>query len=348
MIEYGPAQEGEFTVSLDIHQIALHQLIKRGEQDIDLVLRDSLLEPGATVAGMMAELHRVYSAKNKAYGLFCEHSELARTLRLQRQGEEDFLAFSRAATGRLRDELAKYPFSDGGIVLFCHYRYLAVEYLLVAVLNSQSSTRVNENLDISSTHYLDIDHADIMARIDLTEWETRPESTRYLSFLKGRVGRKVADFFMDFLGASEGLNTKAQNLGLLQAVDDFTAKAQLDKAERQTVRQQVYGYCNEQLRAGEEIELEALSRELGGVSEESFRQFTARQDYKLEESFPADRNTLRQLTKFSGSGGGLTINFDAMLLDERIFWDPVSDTLTIRGTPPNLRDQLQRRGTDST
>ncbi|XNM59442.1 hypothetical protein ACLK1S_13590 [Escherichia coli] len=40
---------------------------------------------------MVAELHRVYSAKNKAYGLFSEkESELAQTLRLQRQGEEDF------------------------------------------------------------------------------------------------------------------------------------------------------------------------------------------------------------------------------------------------------------------
>ncbi len=172
---------------------------------------------------MAEELHRVYSAKNKAYGLFSEESELADSLRLQRQGEEDFLAFSRAATGRLRDELAKYPFAEGGIVLFCHYRYLAVEYLLVAVLNNFSSMRVNEQLDISSTHYLDINHADIVARIDLTEWETNPESTRYLTFLKGRVGRKVADFFMDFLGASEGLNAKAQNRGLLQAVDDFTA-----------------------------------------------------------------------------------------------------------------------------
>ncbi len=82
-------------------------------------------------------------------------------------------------------------------MLFCHYRYLAVEYLLVAVLSNLSSMRVNENLDINPTHYLDINHADIVARIDLTEWETNPESTRYLTFLKGRVGRKVADFFMD-------------------------------------------------------------------------------------------------------------------------------------------------------
>jgi nucleoid-associated protein len=101
--------------------------------------------------------------------------------------------------------------------------------------------------------------------------------------------------------------------------------------------------CNEQLQAGEEIELESLSKELAGVSEVSFQAFTAEKGYELEESFPADRSTLRQLTKFAGSGGGLTINFDALLLGERIFWDPATDTLTIKGTPPNLRDQLQRR-----
>ncbi|RJT20591.1 nucleoid-associated protein YejK [Buttiauxella izardii] len=331
-------------MSLDINQIALHQLIKRGEQTLEVVLRDSLLATNGAVEEMMAELHRVYSAKNKAYGLFSEESELAEALRSQRKGDEDFLAFSRAATGRLRDELAKYPFADGGIVLFCEYRYLAVEYLLVAVLNNLSSMRVNEELDISSTHHLDINHADIVARIDLTEWETNPESSRYLTFLKGRVGRKVSDFFMDFLGASEGLNAKAQNKGLLQALDDFTNEAQLDKNDRQAARQQVYAYCNEQLQAGEEIELSALADELPwAVEDKNFQQFTADKGYELEESFPADRSTLRQLTKFAGSGGGLTINFDAMLLGERIYWDPATDTLTIKGTPPNLRDQLQRR-----
>ena len=54
-------------------------------------------------------------------------------------------------------------------------------------------------------------------------------------------------------------------------MDDFAADAQLDKSERQNVRQQVYAYCNEQLQAGEEIELESLSKELAGVSEKSFQ-----------------------------------------------------------------------------
>ncbi|WP_313653951.1 nucleoid-associated protein YejK [Pantoea sp.] len=330
-------------MSLDIDQIALHQLIRRDENQLDVALRDSLLPATQTVNAMVEELHRVYSAKSKAYGLFNAESELAEALRNCRKGNDDFLAFSRAATGRLRDELSKYPFAEGGVVLFIHYRYLAVEYLLIAVLNSQSSMRVNEQLDISSTHYLDINHADIVARIDLTEWETNPASTRYLTFLRGRVGRKVADFFMDFLGAEVGLDTKAQNRGLLQAVDDYCNESALDKQERQNYRQQVYSYCNEQLQAGEEIALEALSGELPPLGEKSFQAFTQEQGYELEESFPADRSTLRQLTKFAGSGGGLTLNFDAMLLGERIFWDPATDTLTIKGTPPNLRDQLQRR-----
>ena len=76
--------------------------------------------------------------------MFNEESELSEALRLQRQGEEEFHAFTRAATVRLKDELAKYPFARGGVVLFAHYRYLAVEYLLVAVLDSCQSMLVNE------------------------------------------------------------------------------------------------------------------------------------------------------------------------------------------------------------
>lgn len=69
-------------------------------------------------------------------------------------------------------------------------------------------------------------------------------------------------------------------------MDDFTAQAQLDKAERQNVRQQVYSYCNEQLQAGEEIELESLSKELAGVSEVSFTEFAAEKRLRTGRELP--------------------------------------------------------------
>ncbi len=328
-------------MTVNIEQIVLHQLAKEGEQ-LEIVLRDSVLNNDSAVEAMVSELHRVYSAKNKAFGVFDPNSPFAESLNNYSQKNVDFLNFTKIATQRLCDELAKYPFAEGGIVVFSQYRHLATEYLLIAILNSCDSMWVNEQLDVSITHYLDIERADIVARIDLTEWRINPQSTRYLTFLKGRIGRKVSDFFMDFLAATEGLDTKAQNRGLLQAVDDFCTEAQLEKQERQACRKQVYSYCNGQLQSGEEIELSALSKELPVLGDRDFNQFTHDKGYDLAQQFPADRSTLKQLTKFSGSGGGITIGFDTSLLGERIFWDAQTDTLTIKGTPPNLREQLQR------
>ena len=65
-------------MSLDINQIALHQLIKRDEQNLELVLRDSLLEPTETVVEMVAELHRVYSAKRVNWRRRCAYSVRAK------------------------------------------------------------------------------------------------------------------------------------------------------------------------------------------------------------------------------------------------------------------------------
>ena len=243
----------------------------------------------------------------------------------------------------LKSELGQYSFAASGIVTFSQYRYLTSHYLLIAVLNSCHSMRVNEQLDVSTTHYLDLEHADIVARIDLTEWQSNPDSMRYLTFLRGRVGRKVADFFIDFLGATISLDSKAQNQQLIQAVDEYYQQPTLTLQDKQSYREQVYNYCQNQLQSGEEIGIAGLSDTLTPVNDKTFQQFTQEQGYTLEPEFPADRTILRQLTKFSGSGKGITLSFDAKLLNERVFWDAKSDTLTIHGLPPNLRDQLQRR-----
>lgn len=94
VFEYAPVLKGESTMSLDIDQIALHQLIKRDENQLELALRDSLLPATNTVNAMVEELHRVYSAKSKAYGLFNAESELAEALRNCRKGNDDFLALA--------------------------------------------------------------------------------------------------------------------------------------------------------------------------------------------------------------------------------------------------------------
>lgn len=56
-----------------------------------------------------------------------------------------------------------------------------------------------EGFDISVIDYLDINKMDIVVCIDFLSYEIDKEFKCYLSYIKGCVGCKVVDFFLDFL-----------------------------------------------------------------------------------------------------------------------------------------------------
>ena len=332
-------------MSITVNQIVLHQLVKHGENEtttMESVLRDELLAITPEVEQMMLQLHQGYQNKGKAFGVFQENSIFAQELNRLLENEINFLNFSQQSTKLLAQELGKYNFADSGTLILCQYNFLATDYLFIALLDSRISMLVDENLEIRRTEYLDITQFDIAARINLTDLQVNANSNRYLTFIKGRVGRKISDFFMDFLGAEEGLNPQVQNQCLLQAVSDYCEQGELNKEQTQAVKKQVFEYCKGQLASGDEIALTELSANLPTLNERPFVTFTEEQDYGLEETIPPVRSALKTLTKFSGSGKGVTLSFDADLLNNRIEWDPLTDTLTIKGIPPNLKDQLQK------
>ena len=332
-------------MSITVNQIVLHQLVKHGENKtttMESVLRDELLAITPEVEQMMLQLHQGYQNKGKAFGVFQENSIFAQDLNRLLENEINFLNFSQQSTKLLAQELGKYNFADSGTLILCQYNFLATDYLFIALLDSRISMLVDENLEIRRTEYLDITQFDIAARINLTDLQVNANSNRYLTLIKGRVGRKISDFFMDFLGAEEGLNPQVQNQCLLQAVSDYCEQGELNKEQTQAVKKQVFEYCKGQLASGDEIALTELSANLPTLNERPFVTFTEEQDYGLEETIPPVRSALKTLTKFSGSGKGVTLSFDADLLNNRIEWDPLTDTLTIKGIPPNLKDQLQK------
>ena len=332
-------------MSITVNQIVLHQLVKHAENEttmMESVLRDELLTITPEVEQMMLQLHQGYQNKGKAFGVFQENSIFAQDLNRLLENEINFLNFSQQSTKLLAQELGKYNFADSGTLILCQYNFLATDYLFIALLDSRISMLVDENLEIRRTEYLDITQFDIAARINLTDLQVNANSNRYLTFIKGRVGRKISDFFMDFLGAEEGLNPQVQNQCLLQAVSDYCEQGEMNKEQTQAVKKQVFEYCKGQLASGDEIALTELSANLPTLNERPFVTFTEEQDYGLEETIPPVRSALKTLTKFSGSGKGVTLSFDADLLNNRIEWDPLTDTLTIKGIPPNLKDQLQK------
>ncbi len=332
-------------MSLHLSNVILHQLCKNDLDELTVNYRAQALDNDSSTENLVSELHRVFNAKaGKGFGCFKSDSDVQQWLQALRKGEQDFYSFSQQCVQRLKDELIKYPFADEGILVLAEYQSLATHFLFIGLLPLNQSLKVTEGLDISATDHLDINKMDIAVRIDLSSYETDASSNRYLSYIKGRVGRKIADFFLDFLQAEIGLDPKQQNQVLMQAVEDFCTDGKLEKEEALNYKKQVYDYCNDQIKSGDEVQVKELSGELPTSQDgTSFFDFTREHGYQLEESFPGDRSTVRKLTKYVGAGGGLNISFDSLLMGERVFYDPETDTLTIKGTPPNLRDQLTRK-----
>ncbi|MBW3138710.1 nucleoid-associated protein YejK [Ferrimonas balearica] len=343
-------------MSLKIDQAILHAVIRSEDGQLQCKLRPQPLSHSNALDDLVGELHRLYTAKaGKGYGHFGAplgddgepmgdtNDAFREALIAWRAGEKGFVEFSAEAGQLLGQELGKYDFATGGYLLMAAYNHVASDYLFVAMLSPKPSVSVSDEMEVQGSEHLDLSNLQLAARIDLTEWQADPTSKKYLTFVKGRAGRKVADFFLDFMGCVEGVNAKAQNQQLMKAVEDFVADTELDKGERQQARDAVFDYCKSQVAVGEPIQLKDVSDELADQGLDAFYQFTSNGAYDLEETFPADQSTLRALKKFSGTGGGVSVSFDAQHLGERVQWDPVRDTLTIHGVPPNLLDQLKRR-----
>ncbi|CAH7427638.1 Nucleoid-associated protein VS_0951 [Vibrio chagasii] len=331
-------------MSLQIVNMTIHQLAANSQDELTLKLRNEPIGQSDLSESLASQLHKFFQSKPaKGFSFFKEDSESKEQVTALVNQEIDFHAVSVSFAKRFHENLVKYPFAEQGSLVIAQYQSLATDYFMIALIPTGDTLKVEDNMDLSATQHINLNSTSVIARIDLSTMLMEPDSPRYITYRKGAVGKKYGDFFMDMLDAESGLDAKAQNMILMQAVEDFCGESKLDKDESLSLKKQVHDYASDQKRHGEEIEIRVLSEELPHLTEgASFLDFTSAQGYELEEKFPVEANQLKKLTKFVGAGGGININFDGGLLNERVFYDRETDTLTIKGCPPNLRDQLQR------
>ncbi|AWL12068.1 Nucleoid-associated protein [Saliniradius amylolyticus] len=335
-------------MSAIINHFVVHRLQSDEQQTLALKPRHELLSVTPQIESLAQQIHATYTAKpGKGVGGLgdAEHPKFAELLDEWISEQRDFLSFSIEAGELFRNTLLDFDTIETGFVIFSHYQYLATDYLTIALLNTKQHVEVNQELELTYSDHLDLSKMQLAARIDLTDYRVAKENQRYVSFIKGRAGRKVADFFLAFLGCEEEVDTKQQNKQLVASVDEYLSVEQLAPEEKQQSRQQVAEYYKEKLEAGEDIAVKDLSERLARPdSERDFYSFVQQDEQPVEESFQADRSVLKGLAKFSGQGKGVSISFDRSLLGNRVTYDAATDTLIIKEIPPNLKDQLSREG----
>lgn len=332
-------------MSINVKNFQIHQLLKNELDELIVELGKHNLPLGSTCDVLVSEIHSTFRNKVRSFGTFRDESEFMHAFNAYHHGHFPFYELTRRYAEYLVSELSKYPFADVGALAFAEYQYLATDYFMVCLIPSKNGITLEPGEQkVSLTDYLDIPQITIAAQLNLSSYFDKNQDSYYnLSFIKGRTGRRVSDFFLDFLSAEIAFDTKQQNSALIQAVSDFIGEYNLDKDEATQFKKHVADYCKDKKCSGENIILCELSSEVPtSPSGLSFAQYINEQGYELEKEFPTDQSIIKKLTKYVGAGGGLNISFDRVIFGERVFYDPETDTLTIKGTPPNLRDQLTR------
>jgi nucleoid-associated protein len=295
--------------------------------------RDSELAASDAIENLLADLNDSYNAKQgKAWGLF--------------HGESGAYPFSgwlkqyleQARTSRLQPRRRRAPAEADGRVqpvhrrprLFAHYQQGMTDYLAIALLHHSEGVAVTAELDVTPSRHLDLGQLHLAARINLSEWKNNQNSKQYISFIKGKNGKKVSDYFRDFIGCQEGVDGPGETRTLLKAFSDFV--------ERKTCRKSPPGkdpdpgrLRHQQTKMGEPMGLEELSSLIDEDRPQAFYDHIRNSDYGLSPEIPADKRTLNQFRRFTGRAEGLSISFESHLLGSKIEYDEEAGTLVIKG-----------------
>lgn len=339
-------------MSVQVNHFIVHQIGLDNEEKLTVVPREACLHNTPALEILCHQLNHSFNSKpGKGIGSFGgENDTFVSELNTYLKGGEGqhnpqgFLQFSVAAAKQLLTALINTNTVETGFLVISDFDYLATRYLMVGLLNTREHIEVNHELELNAKEHLDIARMQLAVKIDITQYQVQPEQARYISFIKGRMGRKVSDFFMQFVGCEERVDVKQQNKLLVSSVEQYLAEEPLDMAEKDQHRQQVKDYMQSKHSEGEEIALTEIATHLPTdlANKRDFTEFLENRETELEPSFSPDPAAVRQLAKFSGQGGGISMSFERKLLGERIQYDPASDTLTLVGLPPNLKDQLLR------
>jgi nucleoid-associated protein len=309
--------------------------------------RDSELATSQAMENLLADLNESYNAKQgKAWGLFHEESgayPFSGWLRTYLDNEQDFTAFSRQAVEHLQKLMEESNLSTGGHVLLAHYQQGMTDYLAIALLHHSEGVAVTDALDVTPAKHLDLSQLHLAARINISEWQNNKQSKQYISFIKGKNGKKVSDYFRDFIGCQEGVDGPGETRTLLKAFSDYVESEDLPEEQAREKTKTLVGYATGQAKMGEPITLEELSGLIDEERPKAFYEHIRNKDYGMAPEFPADKRTLSQFQRFTGRAEGLSISFEAHLLGSKVEYDEGRDMLIIRQLPTQLKDQLKRR-----
>jgi len=289
---------------------------------------------------------KIYGKSTSGYGTFDTNETVYRFPGLPKgyaAGGADFIAFTSEATDLIAAKMGDEAFSTGGYALFLRYSNQGQDWMLVAMLKLKPGTGVNEQtLDLSDTLTFDIDHLHEAARVDLGKWQA--ETQPYLSFIKKRQnGAEVSRYFREALGCTEYTDSKHHTAQMRDAFEAYSVHNAWTQEQKRAARQRIYDYCDAKEKAGESVNLIALSALIDDQNPDAFTDYVRDNAYELSETFKPHKATYIRFKRISRTFGSVKVSFDVQdLLSGGVDFDEDNTCLIINNLPEELIEEIKK------
>lgn len=335
---------------MQIQEAILHRIIKAkstsGAGSATTHKRTTCLPADERLNRTVEDILKIYNKSTSGYGTFDTNETVFRfpvLLRGYVVASADFIAFTSEATDLIAARMADESFSTGGYALFLRYANQGQDWMLVAMLKLKPGTGVNEQtLELSDTLSFDIDHLHEAARVDLGKWQA--DTQPYLSFIKRRQGgAEVSRYFREALGCTEYTDAKHHTGQMREAFEAYATANAWTQERKRTARQRIYDYCDAKERAGESVNLTALSALIDDQTPDAFSGYVRDNAYEVSETFKPHKATYTRFKRISRAFGSVKVSFDVQdLNDGSVDYDESNDCLVINNLPQELIDEIKK------
>lgn len=324
-----------------IREAVVHRISKNRNGQTELKLRTSNLPLTETAIRLITEIHRLYTSKSgKMFGVFRTDATtypVSGFLKNHIDKASSFLEFTEKSMRIAKSKIETQNLATGGYFLFSKYKIDEIEYLSVVTLNDTQGASIDENtLEINDSFHLNLEDLHLASLINISNWLSG-DSSKYVSFANSRSGKGISKYFQDFIGCDDTIDSRSTTENLVYAIKDYCKSN--PEINPETTKEKVFLYCKEKIKDGKPVFISDLSRIVNEENPDSFLEYANNEERKITGTFSPDRYGLRGLTKFSLKLRGISVSIDSNMINQTVFYDSESGTLTIK-IPSEERYQI--------
>jgi len=326
---------------MQITHATAHHLQREADSQAKLVLRKDELSIDEQKEVLLVNLKKSFTARlSRQHGSFSTESDsslLENELLMFLKDEHSISVLSTELMKQLEQQVNNKGIELNSHFLFFEEKSKSQHFFYLFVANQCESLAIDESLDVTSHCYIDTGASLSGVKIDITEWQKKRKYP-YLTQVPPKGNVLLSEIMYQLSRFSNCVDKVEATHTFLAGVESFAKHVPEGKVEE--YRDKVVSYCIEQEQKDEPINIPGLSKELNGIDCDKFVREMLSHNPKNEEEVMIDRRSLKKYATFSGREKNLAISFSSFQLNDRVIYDEVSDTLSIKGLPKMLRNQL--------